>query len=187
MNKKAEEFKAYVEEMHPQTFTIEEIPDDTYETVVFRSFAEVRGNRLPLVVILDTSIYAMIRILVVPRAVRNQNREELLEMLNRYNKKYKTCKYYLDDEENIVLDTCILCGEEKIDGDLVYAMFRVLLQEPLREIGQAQIEPRTREQTHVAHHGGNPFQQVVSHKGTLYLFKPLGAPFVVRLPGGGGA
>ena len=71
----------------------------------------------------------MIRILVVPRAVRNQNREELLEMLNRYNKKYKTCKYYLDDEENLVLDTCILCGEEKIDGDLVYAMFRVLLQE----------------------------------------------------------
>lgn len=129
MNKKAEEFKAYVEETHPQTFTIEEIPDDAYETVVFRSFAEVRGNRLPLVVILDTSIYAMIRILVVPRAVRNQNREELLEMLNRYNKKYKTCKYYLDDEENIVLDTCILCGEEKIDGDLVYAMFRVLLQE----------------------------------------------------------
>ena len=63
MNKKAEEFKAYVEETHPQTFTIEEIPDDAYETVVFRSFAEVRGNRLPLVVILDTSIYAMIRIL----------------------------------------------------------------------------------------------------------------------------
>ena len=28
-----------------------------------------------------------------------------------------------------MLDTCILCGEEKIDGDLVYAMFRVLLQE----------------------------------------------------------
>lgn len=94
MNKKAEEFKAYVEETHSQTFTIEEIPDDAYETVVFRSFAEVRGNRLPLVVILDTSIYAMIRILVVPRAVRGQNREELLEMLNRYNKKYKTCKYW---------------------------------------------------------------------------------------------
>lgn len=71
----------------------------------------------------------MIRILVVPRAVRSQNREELLETLNRYNKKYKTCKYYIDDEENVVLDTCILCGEEKIDGDLVYAMFRVLLQE----------------------------------------------------------
>ena len=30
---------------------------------------------------------------------------------------------------HLVLDTCILCGEEKIDGDLVYAMFRVLLQE----------------------------------------------------------
>lgn len=52
MNKKAEEFKAYVEKTRPLAFTIEEIPDDTYETVAFRSFAEVRGNRLPLVVIL---------------------------------------------------------------------------------------------------------------------------------------
>ena len=31
--------------------------------------------------------------------MRSQNREELLETLNRYNKKYKTCKYYIDDEE----------------------------------------------------------------------------------------
>lgn len=29
MNKKAEEFKAYVEEKHPLAFMIEEIPDDT--------------------------------------------------------------------------------------------------------------------------------------------------------------
>ena len=49
MNKKAEEFKAYVEKTRPLAFTIEEIPDDHYETVAFRSFAEVRGNRLPLV------------------------------------------------------------------------------------------------------------------------------------------
>ena len=73
-----------------------------------------------------TSQFLEYLILKKDRAVPH---EELLEMLNRYNKKYKTCKYYLDDEENLVLDTCILCGEEKIDGDLVYAMFRVLLHE----------------------------------------------------------
>lgn len=129
MNKKAEAFKAYVEEKHPHAFQLEEIPDDAYETAVFRSFAEISGSRLPVAVILDTSIYAMSRILIVPHAVHEGKREELLEQLNAYNKKYKTCKYYLDDEENIVLDTCILCGEDTVDGDLVYTMFSVLLKE----------------------------------------------------------
>ena len=54
MNKKAEEFKAYVEKTRPLAFTIEEIPDDNYETVAFRSFAEVRGNL----------VYAMFRVLL---------------------------------------------------------------------------------------------------------------------------
>ena len=129
MNKKAEAFKAYVDEKHPHAFELEEIPDDAYETVAFRSFAEVRGSRMQVVVILDTSIYALIRILVVPHAVHEGKREELLERLNAYNKKYKTCKYYLDDEGDIVLDTCILCGEDTVDGDLVYTMFNVLLRE----------------------------------------------------------
>lgn len=129
MNKKAEAFKAYVEKNRPHAFEIEEIPNDAYETVAFHSFAEVRGSRLPVVVILDTSIYALIRILVVPHAVHEGKREELLEQLNTYNKKYKTCKYYLDDEENIVLDTCILCDEDTVNGDLVYTMFNVLLRE----------------------------------------------------------
>ena len=37
MNKKAEEFKAYVEKTRPLAFTIEEIPDDNYETEIGRA------------------------------------------------------------------------------------------------------------------------------------------------------
>ena len=68
MNKKAENFKKYLDEKDIKAFTVDEIKDDQFQTVVFRSAADINGNRLPLIVILDTSIYGMIRVLVARRS-----------------------------------------------------------------------------------------------------------------------
>ena len=129
MNKKAENFQKYVEEKDPKAFVVDELKDEQFHTVVFRSFAEVQGNRLPLIVVLDDSIYGIIRLLVAPKALHDNNEATLLKQLNEYNRKYKSFKYYLDEEGNVVLDTCLLLkDDDAVDGDMIYTMFNVLIQ-----------------------------------------------------------
>lgn len=119
MNKKAESFKSYLDNAKVDAFVVEEIADDALNTVVFRSHLDIGGNQLPTIVILDDSIYAMIRVLVAPKVESEEALEKVRVLLNDFNKQYKSFKYYLDNDNAIVLDTCLLTEGEKINGDLV--------------------------------------------------------------------
>lgn len=93
-------------------FAVEEIAKDPLETAVFRSHMQLENARLPIIVILDKSIYGIVRLLVAQSAKKN-NEKALEELMNKFNKQYKAFKYYFDDEGNLVLDLSILCPEKK--------------------------------------------------------------------------
>ena len=63
MNKKAESFKKYLDDNKIKSFTVDEIADDQLNSVVFRSNIEINGQQLPTIVVLDSSIYGMVRVL----------------------------------------------------------------------------------------------------------------------------
>ena len=60
MNKKAEKFEKMLKENKIECFQKEEIKDELH-TVLYRSFMEIEGLQLPVVVILDDSIYSIFR------------------------------------------------------------------------------------------------------------------------------
>lgn len=95
MNKKAESFKSYLDNAKVDAFVVEEIADDALNTVVFRSHLDIGGNQLPTIVILDDSIYAMIRVLVAPKVESEEAVQKVQALLNDFNKQYKSFKYYL--------------------------------------------------------------------------------------------
>ena len=141
MNKKAEIFLNYLDEKKIENvFAIEEMPNDDWESSIFRSNIDIGGNKLPVGVILDNSIYGMIRILIAPNARTDENELAVLRVVKEYNKKYKSFKYYFDDKGSLVLDICILSAEGERLGDLIYAMFDVIinhLNESYKEIMHA--------------------------------------------------
>ena len=141
MNKKAEIFLNYLDEKKIENvFAIEEMPNDDWESSIFRSNIDIGGNKLPVGVIIDNSIYGMIRILIAPNARTDENELAVLRVVNEYNKKYKSFKYYFDDKGSLVLDICILSAEGERLGDLIYAMFDVIinhLNESYKEIMHA--------------------------------------------------
>lgn len=128
MNKKAEAFKNYLDERKITCFTVDEIKDDALNSVVFRSNIEINGQQLPTIVVLDSSIYGIVRVLVAPRVLNDANEAALLKELNRLNKSYKSFKYYFDDSGSLVLDCCILFKAGEADGDLIYTMFDVIIR-----------------------------------------------------------
>ena len=75
MNQKAEEFKKYLDEKKIEgVFAIEEVEgDDEWQTVLFRSQVDIQGNKLPTVVIFDKSVYGLLRVLIAPQVLREDN------------------------------------------------------------------------------------------------------------------
>ena len=128
MNKKAEQFQTYLKEKDLENvFTVEEREDEQH-TVLFRSQIDVEGNKLPTVVIFDDSIYGVLRVLVVPKALKEENELALMKLANGYNKRYKALKYYFDDAGALLLDVTLLSVEGERTGDMVYAMFDVMIR-----------------------------------------------------------
>lgn len=128
MNGKAESFKAYLDEKKITSFTVDEMKDDQLNSVVFRSNIEINGQQLPTIVVFDSSIYGMIRILVAPKVLNDKNETELFKEVNNLNKTYKSLKYYFDNEGSLIVDCCVLLKDGKVDGDLIYTMFEVIIR-----------------------------------------------------------
>lgn len=136
MNPKAQSFQDYLDKEKLKDFTLEEISGEDLKPVVFRSHLALQAARLPVVVVWDLSIYGMVRILVAQKALKKTNETALLKQIDETNRKYKAFKYYLDEEGNLVLDACILCRGQKVDGELVYILFDTLSQHLEKAYGQ---------------------------------------------------
>ena len=133
MNTKAEVFNKYLEEKEIKAFQVEEIADDAQHTVVYRSHIEVEGQQLPTLVLLDDSVFSMVRVQVAPQALTEENELELQRMASEYNMKFKPFKLYFDRNGDLVLDVCLLTPGQKEEefaqlGDEVYGMFDVLIK-----------------------------------------------------------
>lgn len=125
MNKKAEAFKGYLEEKDIKVFEVEEL-DDQQQTVVFRSSITTEGHQLPTIVILDESIFAMVRVQISPKALSDDNQLELLKLINDESATYKPFKVYLNSDGDLMLDVCLIVDEE-LKGDTIYTMFSFII------------------------------------------------------------
>jgi len=135
MNKKAEAFIKYLEDKSLNDFAWEEVKDDPQNTVIFRSHLVVEGQQLPLIVLLDDSVFGVVRVLVSPKALNEENSAALYKLVNEENKRYKPFKLYLDDAGSLLMDLCLMAepsadgkGDNGFKGDNLYGVFNVILQ-----------------------------------------------------------
>lgn len=128
MNKKAAAFKKYLDEKQITCFVIEEIADDKLNTAVFRSQIDVEGQQLPTIIILDSSIYGIIRVKIASSALNENNEAVLMKRLNELNRQYKIFKYYFADDGSLFLDSYVLNNSGQVDGDMIYTVLDVIIK-----------------------------------------------------------
>ena len=133
MNKKAQIFQEYLQEKNITCFQVQEVPNDELNTVVFRSSIEVEGQQLPTLVIIDSSIYAMIRVRVANAALKEGNETELLKAIGKLNSHYKIFKYYFAEDGALILDSYLLEKPEELDGDMAYTVLDIIVKHLLAE------------------------------------------------------
>ena len=128
MNKKAKKFEKHLAEIKMENVFQKEELKDELNTVLFRSFMEIEGLQLPLVVILDDSIYSIVRTLVIGKGINEKNQKLVTTVLNELNSTYKAFKYLATNNGEIILDICIPCTEETFDPNLVRIMLDVAIK-----------------------------------------------------------
>lgn len=127
INKKAEKLNAYLEENKLNVFTVEG-NEDEYHTAVFRSQIEAKGQRMPLVVIVDDTVFTIVRIWITT-GVAAEKKEKLVMFLNEINEKYKAFKYYLREDGSVVLDVYLPFVEETFDAKMIHLMLQFLVDQ----------------------------------------------------------
>ena len=127
LNKKAEAFEAYLEERFINVFEMQEIHDEL-NTCVFKSRITVEGQNLVTLIILDNSIYGMVRVMVAENALNQSNEERLRKLVEKYNSSYKMFKYYFAQDGSLILDVCLLEPAEATDGNMIYTVLDVVIK-----------------------------------------------------------
>lgn len=126
-NEKARQYQAYLKENKIAAFSVEPLKDEA-QSVVFRSRMEVRGQELPAIVVLDASLYALIRVQIARSAATEANRTTLESLLRGYNQSYKPFKYYATEDGTVCLECCLPSTDERFDGALLQTLLQVILR-----------------------------------------------------------
>ena len=125
-NTKALDFQEFLMENNIGVFSSETLDDD-YNTVIFRSKIETHGQLLPMAIIIDMSIFTVIRTQIVT-GVEPVKRGPMKEYLNNLNEHFKIFKYYLRDDGTIMLDVCLPFVDETFDSKMIQLMLSVIVQ-----------------------------------------------------------
>ena len=127
MNKKAEIFNAMLEENKIEAFRTEELEDE-FHTVLYRSSMEIQGQYLPTILILDDSIYSMVRVVIAAKVVTKENKAKVEAYLDGLNQHYKVFKYYTTEDGDLILDCCVPSSDEHFDSNLIRTILDVILK-----------------------------------------------------------
>ncbi len=124
-NTKALDFQEFLVDNNINVFSTESLEDD-YQTVMFRSRIEVKGQILPMAILIDTSIFTLIRTQIVT-GITADKQARLEHYLDGLNAQYKIFKYYLRDGV-IYLDICLPYVDETFDSKMIQLMLSILVQ-----------------------------------------------------------
>lgn len=128
MNSEAAKFATYLKNNNVDSFNVEELADE-HNSVIFRSSFIVHGQYIPMGIIIDDTIFAIVRVNIAVRAVTDDNYFEIFNLIMRLNNKSKLFKYYLTPDLSIILDICVPYEEGHIPCGLLHRLVFVAAQE----------------------------------------------------------
>lgn len=124
---KAEKFDAFMQEQDVRGFHKEEY-DDQFRTVIYYSGLQAGGQQQFVQVLLNDSIYGMIKVLVGHKVVTEENKGRVLDYINGLNQRLEAFKYVVTQEGNLELNCSLVASEAHFDPELIIIMLLNVIQ-----------------------------------------------------------
>ena len=124
----AKTFEEYLKKENISGFQVREAGDDR-DTAIFESEVEIEGRRLPIVVLIDATAYATIRIRLAQNAVDDTNAMLLTGWLMRQNQDSRLIKFYLTSDTTILADVVVPHNPAAFDPEVMTSVLRVFIRD----------------------------------------------------------
>ena len=124
----AKTFEEYLKKENISGFQVREAGDDR-DTAIFESEVEIEGRRLPIVVLIDATAYATIRIRLAQNAVDDTNAMLLTGWLMRQNQDSRLIKFYLTSDTTILADVVVPHNPDAFDPEVMVSVLRVFIRD----------------------------------------------------------
>ena len=126
-NIKANKFQDFLTAGQITCFGVQAMNDD-FHTVIFRTNLEVGGQQLPVMFVTDDTLHTPLQVRVAPAVVQGPGRQSVLAYVNELNRTYKSFKYFISEDDALILDVCLTAVPEQFEPQLVSLTLDVILR-----------------------------------------------------------
>lgn len=126
-NIKANKFQEFLTANQIACFGVQQMNDERH-TVIFRTNLEIGGQQLPVMFVTDDTLHTPLQVRVAPAAVRDGNSHSVLAYVNELNRTYKSFKYFISEDNALILDVCLTAVPEQFEPQLVSLTLDIILR-----------------------------------------------------------
>lgn len=121
MENKIEKMTKFLEENKIECFDIQKIEDEKH-TAIFRSRMEVKGQLLPMALLMDDSIYVMLQVQIAPQVIDEEKLKVLAGAINNMNNNVRPFKFTVSEKGDFMLNACITAENNTFNPALTNAI-----------------------------------------------------------------
>ena len=121
MENKIEKMTKFLEENKIECFDVQKI-EDAQHTTIFRSRMEVKGQLLPMALLMDDSVYVMLRVLIAPQVIDEAKLKDFASAINNMNNNVRPFKFTVSEKGDFMLNACITAENTTFNPALVNAI-----------------------------------------------------------------
>ena len=121
MADKVEKMQQFLADNKIECFDVQELEDERH-TTIFRSRMEVKGQLLPMAVLMDDSVYVILQVQIAPQVVDEAKLAELAAAINNMNNNVRPFKFTVSDRGDFMLNACITAENNTFNPVLLNAI-----------------------------------------------------------------
>lgn len=121
MADKVEKMQQFLADNKIECFDVQKLEDERH-TTIFRSRMEVKGQLLPMAVLMDDSVYVILQVQIAPQVVDEAKLAELAVAINNMNNNVRPFKFTVSDRGDFMLNSCITAENNSFNPVLLNAI-----------------------------------------------------------------
>lgn len=121
MADKVEKMQQFLADNKIECFDVQKLEDERH-TTIFRSRMEVKGQLLPMSVLMDDSVYVILQVQIAPQVVDEAKLAELAGAINNMNNNVRPFKFTVSDRGDFMLNACITAENNTFNPVLLNAI-----------------------------------------------------------------
>ena len=121
MENKIEKMTQFLADNKIECFDVQKIEDEKH-TTIFRSRMEVKGQLLPMALLMDDSVYVMLQVQIAPQVIDEEKLKAMATGINNMNNNVRPFKFTVSERGDLMLNACITAENNTFNPALTNAI-----------------------------------------------------------------